>query len=227
MERATIEALLRDTESERVERKASLSDKDKVCQAICAYANDLPGSGQPGYVFVGANDDGTLSNLPITDELLLKLANIRSDGNIQPLPSMSVERVDVGTGGVALITVQPSLDPPVRYEGRCWIRVGPRRALATPEEERRLTERRVHGLMPFDQRGVLNAPLSELNLDFFRTQYLPNAVAPDVLADNARTVEEQLASLRFATPDLRHPTNAGLVVLGIDPLAWLPKSRAS
>jgi predicted HTH transcriptional regulator len=34
--------LLRDIESDLVERKASLSERDKIRQAICAFANDLP-----------------------------------------------------------------------------------------------------------------------------------------------------------------------------------------
>ncbi len=39
---AELERLLVDTESDLVERKEALTDKDKVCEAICAYANDLP-----------------------------------------------------------------------------------------------------------------------------------------------------------------------------------------
>ena len=35
-------ALLTDLESDRVERKSSLAEKDKICEAICAFANDLP-----------------------------------------------------------------------------------------------------------------------------------------------------------------------------------------
>jgi predicted HTH transcriptional regulator len=37
-----LEALRTDIESDRVERKQSLSDKDKIRQAMCAFANDLP-----------------------------------------------------------------------------------------------------------------------------------------------------------------------------------------
>ena len=50
--------MLRDLESDRVERKASLADRDKIRQAICAFANDLPGHDAPGYLFIGATDDG-------------------------------------------------------------------------------------------------------------------------------------------------------------------------
>ena len=42
-----LEILLQELEADRVERKASISDRDKICQAICAFANDLPNHRQP------------------------------------------------------------------------------------------------------------------------------------------------------------------------------------
>ena len=89
---ADLEALLTDLESDRSERKASISERDKIRQAICAFANDLPNHGKPGVVFIGANDNGTCANLPITDELLRTLADMRSDGNILPPPTMTVQK---------------------------------------------------------------------------------------------------------------------------------------
>ena len=72
-----VERLLTDLESDRVERKESLSDGDKVREAICAFANDLPGHEQPGVIFIGAKDDGNCAGLQITDEILKKLAGMR------------------------------------------------------------------------------------------------------------------------------------------------------
>ena len=45
-------ALLDDIESDRVERKESFADGDKIRQAICAFANDLPDHRQPGMLSV-------------------------------------------------------------------------------------------------------------------------------------------------------------------------------
>ena len=55
-----LEALLRDIESDVVERKQSLGGdaSDKIRQAICAFANDLPDHRKPGVVFVGVRDAG-------------------------------------------------------------------------------------------------------------------------------------------------------------------------
>ena len=83
--------LLKSTEIFRVERTISTTDMDKFCEAICAFSNDLPGSRKKGYLILGAYDNGTLCGLKVTDSLQKKIAAIRSDGNILPLPVMSVE----------------------------------------------------------------------------------------------------------------------------------------
>ena len=215
-----LSALLTDVESDRVERKASPSDRDRIREAICAFANDLPDHGQPGAVFIGANDDGTCANLPITDKLLLTLADMRSDGNILPFPVMTVDKAVISGCELAVVQVEPSRWPPVRHRGRVWIRVGPRRAVATAEEESRLAEKRRSADLPFDQRPIVGASLDDLDLTLFQQVYLPSAVAHDVLAANARSLQQQLASLRFLSPD-GLPNVGAIVVFGKDPTSWI------
>src|SRR5262245_63197373 len=131
MDRDETLRLMRDLESDRVERTTSTSNTDKFAEAVCAFANDMPQHRQPGYLFVGVHDDGTPSGLAVTDQLLQNLAGIRADGNVQPLPTMNVQRLQTPQGDVAVVEVLPSDLPPVRYKGRLWIRVGPRRAIAS------------------------------------------------------------------------------------------------
>jgi ATP-dependent DNA helicase RecG len=122
---------------------------------------------------------------------------------------------------MAVVIVQPALAPPVRVQGRTWIRVGPRRALATPEEEKRLAERRRASDLPFELQPIRAADLDDLDLDLFHRVYLPAAVAPEALAGNRRSTEEQLQALRFADGEL-HPTVLGLLVVGKDPRRFVP-----
>jgi ATP-dependent DNA helicase RecG len=104
--------LLADMESDRVERKETAADTDKLSQAVCVFANDLPGHGKPGVLFIGVTDDGRHAGLPITDELLRRLADLRDQGNILPPPSMSVRKVSLPGGDLAVVEVQPSSAPP-------------------------------------------------------------------------------------------------------------------
>jgi ATP-dependent DNA helicase RecG len=224
---AELEALLSDLESDRVERKASLSDPSKIRQAICAFANDMPDHNRPGALLVGANDDGTCANLPITDELLRTLSDMRSDGNILPLPSIVVQKRIIRGCGLAVVLVQPSDAPPVRFKGRIWIRVGPTLRIATAQEERRLSEKRRSRDLPYDLRPIRSASIADLDQDLFRREYVSCVAPPDVLDQNERTVEQQLASMRFlSAEDDAKPTVVGLLVTGKTPADFIPGAYA-
>jgi ATP-dependent DNA helicase RecG len=217
-----IATLLADIESDRVERKEALTDKDRIMQAICAYANDLPNHKEPGYVVIGANDAGKTVGLEISDQLQLTLAGMRDSGRILPIPHMDVHKVTIGNDSVAVIRVNPSDNPPVRLDGRVWIRVGPRRAVASAEEERRLTEKGTSQNKTFDRRPCYGATLEDLLLEAFRNEYLPSVVSRDIIAENNRGVESQLASLRLFDLSSQHPTNAGILLIGRDPIEYFP-----
>lgn len=220
-----LEALLNDLESDLAERKQSFKGETpkKARQAVCAFANDLPNYNQPGVLFIGAKDDGTPSHEAITDELLRSLADMKADGNILPLPVLSVEKRNLKGADMAVITVLPSDMPPVKYEGRIWIRTGPRRAIANEQEERILTEKRRYKNLPFDIYPIPTAKLSDLSRLVFENDYLPTAFAADILEANGRSYEERLASCKMIVSPLEPtPTVLGLLALGKNPQDFLP-----
>jgi ATP-dependent DNA helicase RecG len=216
-----LETLYLDLESDRVERKPSLTQREEIRKNICAFANDMPAHGKPGVVFVGVEDAGTCAGLAITDELQRTLSDMRSDGNILPQPVLTVQKHTLRGCEVVIVAVRPANSPPVRYKGVTWIRVGPTLRRATPEEEQVLSERRRAVDLPFDSRPVPGATISDLDLALVENEYLPNSVAPDVLAENRRSLAQQLSSLRFATPD-GNPVMGALLAFGHDPRRWLP-----
>jgi len=220
-----LERLVADLESDRVERKESLRGDAPTTarEAVCAFANDLPGHRGPGVLFVGARDDGSLAGLPVTDELLRQLADMKTDGNIIPPPTLTVEKRRLRGGEVAIVTVWPADAPPVRFRGRVHIRVGPRRSVASAQDERILNERRRFGARPFDVGPVHGATLADLDRVLFEHAWEPAAVAPDVRAANERTYEQRLAAAKMIlSADEPVPTLMGLLVLGRDPRRFLP-----
>ncbi len=218
-----VRAFAADLESDRVERTVSTTDTDKFRDAICSFANDLPDHGKPGYLLVGVDDKGTIVGAKVTDQLLTSLSSKRDDGQIQPLPSMAVTKLEMGGGtALAVVEVFPSDSPPVRSQGRIRVRVGPRCVNASEADEHRLTERRISKARTFDQRACTSAGLNDLLVDSFKTQYLPKVVAPEILAANQRSIEDRLASLRFFDPGRRQPTNAAILLFGLDPLSFMP-----
>ena len=213
--------LLNSTETYRVERTTSTGDMDKFQEAICAFANDLPNSRNKGYLILGANDNGTLSGLKVTDTLLKKISAIRSDGNILPLPVMSVERFEYEDGDLLVAEVSPSLVPPVRYRGRTFIRIGPRRDIATEAEERILFERRTSYMATFDATPCFGATLKDIDVDYIKDKYLTQIIDEEVLLSDTRNIQEQLASIHLY--DLNHdcPTNAAIILFGKNPQFFL------
>ena len=211
-----LEELLNDLESDRAERKDSFKGDapEKSRQAICAFANDLPDHRKPGVLFIGAKDDGSPSEFVVTDELLRQLADIRTDGNILPLPTMTVQKRFLKGVEMAAVTVLPADAPPMRYKGRIWIRTGPRRGIASAQDERILNEKRRYRDLPFDLQPVSFATVADFSRSLFEGEYLQSAIAPDILTANERSYEERLAASRMIeTADRPVPTVLGCIVL--------------
>ena len=215
--------LLADLESDRVERTVSTTDTHKFCEAICAFANDMPANSRPGHLVIGARDaDGAVVGVDVTDGLLQQLSSYADSGQIVPLPSMTVEKMSLAEGDVAVVEVRPSDMPPVRYRGRVWIRRGPRKAIANEQEERVLTEKRTHHARTFDLRPCRGCGRDELALDLFQLTYRNAAIAPELLEENDRDMLLQMASLGFWCPVDACATNAGALLFAQEPLNWFP-----
>ena len=220
-----IRALLNDLESDRVERTISTTNTDKFGQAICAFANDLPDHRTPGYLFLGVDDDGEVKGVNVTDDLLKNVAAIRTDGNIQPQPSMTVEKVPMPEGDIVMVRVEPAIFPPVRYKGRIWIRIGPRKGVANEDDERILMEKRRVNVTSFDSSPCLNATIDDIDLQKFKHYYLPKAMTDDEIEEDhkeERTVKEQMASFGFYDTKYDCPTNAGMLFFAKNLRRFIP-----
>lgn len=217
---AELISLFHSEESHLVERKRSAADRRAIRRNICAFANDLPGLGKPGVVFVGIEDDGGCAELEINEALLRDLAQIHSDGSTQPIPSIRVEKASIDGCDVAVVQVAPSASPPVQYSRRVWVKVGPTVQEASEDEVQRLHDRRIETEQSRDLRPVRSASIEDLDIAFIRDVYIPAAVPDDVLERNQRTLEQQLASLRLLVE--RRPTWGALITMGVDPQRWSP-----
>lgn len=214
--------LLSDMESDLIERTISVRE-NKLGPAVCALSNDFPNHKKPGYILLGVNDDGKLAGMTWTDDELQAIGNVKTNGNVLPQPSMVVSPIfKFEDGEVVVIQVTPSSYPPVRYDGRCWIRIGPRRDRATIEEEKILIERRASYAKTYDLVPSLGANIGDLAIEYFKLNYLSIAIDRDTLAENGRPIEQQLASLRFFDLKEQCPTNAGILLFGLNPEFYIP-----
>ena len=225
----TIAQLIAAGEGYRCEFKSDLSSKgdgkEKICQTICAFANDLNGKEEISVIVLGINDDGSPSGLTIDDTLEQKISSIRGEGKIIPFPSfVTVHRKHQGLP-ILCIEVHPSTSTPVKFDQRIWVRPGNTTHKANAQDERRLNEKRRNKDQPDDAQVLEGFHLKDLNLDYFQTQYLTQAVPPDVLQANGRSVEERLASTKMAghgRDNALYPTVLGMLCLGLSPADAVP-----
>jgi len=102
-----------------------------------------------------------------------------------------------------------------------WLRIGPRKAIASEQEERILMERRIAHARSFDATPVSDALMMDLSLPLF-TAYRHEVIDPEIIENNHRPIEEQLASLRFLDNKTKMPTVAGILMFGKNPRHYLP-----
>lgn len=210
-----ISDLLRSTESYRVERTVSTGNMDKFCEAICAFSNDMPGTRKNGYLIIGADDNGKIAGMKIDDALLKKISGIRSDGNILPLPTMAVERFVFPEGELLVAEVKPSDLPPVRYRGRTFIRVGPRRDIATESEERILAERRCSFMATFDATPCLSATLDAItafrvNVPATEEVEATEGIKSGIKSDTSQTVSQNNDNQHSNGEGIKSGTKSGI-----------------
>ena len=193
-------------------------------EAICAFANDLPDSNEPGFLFLGVKDDGSIAGLSLDNRDRSKFGGLRDDGKILPIPTMSVSPRRVGGHDIVVIEVQPSKDTPVRFDGKCCIRCGARQALASREEEYALADKRTWHILSFDAQPIKGATIKEdIDVERFQREYLPRVVSPEVLQENNRGPEEQMKVLGLIGRD-DVPTAMGILAWGKNPSHWFPNA---
>ena len=135
---------------------------------------------------------------------------------------MSVDRFQFPEGDLLVAEVSPSDLPPVRYRGRTFIRIGPRRDIATEAEERILAERRMSFMATFDTMPCLAAKLNDVNTDLLHTKYLIPLLGNELMESDTRPIEEQMAAVGMYDTEHQCPTYAAGVLFGYKPRRFMP-----
>ena len=224
MDEKGLRKLIEAFENEHVERTRAFDKADKIGQAICAFANNIAGDNEIGYLLLGVDNDGKISGKHIDDEKWASLGGLKTDGNLLPPPSMSMEKFSLPEGDVIVIKVFPSSYPPIRYNGDVWIRIGPRKCKASDDDIRILTERRARFGIRDEELPCERAKASDLDIGLFSAFYLPKAIDAQVIEDDDRSAIEQMSALRFFNPEKNCPTNLGVLLFAKHPERFIPSA---
>lgn len=205
-----------------MEKTTSTKDATKFGEAICAFANDLPGEGKPGYLLIGVSPNNTVAGMSLDESIMQNLLDYSKNGRIIPAPTIFTHLFHLPEGDVCVAEVLPSPLPPVRFNGKICVRKGPRKDYATEQEEKILIEKRNQLGATYDIQPCANATLQDVDTKAFLLGYLPHAIDQETLEANHRDIALQLASLQFF--NLRHdaPTHAGILMFGNNPSFFIP-----
>ena len=221
LDEAELIKLSKEQENEFIEKTRSIDIK-KIAKTICAFSNDLSNRRKVAVMFIGITDDGKYTHRSFTDKMQLQVTNIKNSGSLLPFPVIRVQTLSINQYKILAIQVQPSENPPMRYDNRCWVRIGPSVQLASEQDEKILLEKRQAGNLPEDMKEIFNANIEDdLNMDFYKTQYLPSAVSNEVFSANNRERKTQMRSLRLLGPQFK-PTMTAILLLGKNPRYWFP-----
>lgn len=214
-------------ESPHVERKSSHKDQSAILQAVCAFANDLDGSGRSSYLVVGVDDGGVATGAYDTakaaDDAQKALASMLSSTQIIPHPSCPIRTENHDGHTIFVIEVTPHDVPPVvRVNGTAWVRKGTTTRRASDSDLRRLEERRPIHLQPFDVRSAEGAALVDIDEGLLRQRYFAATSAdedPDSFLEFTQWLIQQGVGVRGAVSFV--PSIAGLLVYGLSPQSYL------
>ena len=93
---------------------------------------------------------------------------------------------------------------------------------ANEQEERILIEKRQRKNIPFDLKPVYGSSINDLSRGFFEDEYLPMAVAKEVLEANKRSYEERLAACKMiVSVEDTTPTFLGHMAIGKKPRFYI------
>ncbi len=211
-------ALIAGGESQTVEFKRDISQRSDTAGELIALANSGGGT-----LLVGVEDDGRINGVADPDAAMNSLANISRD-NCRPSLYPLIERVEMQGKSVVAARVEKRTGPPFENNsGQCYLRVGPTKRLATPQERARMLQQA--GLYHFDETPVAGTTLDDLDRQAFRSYF--EKVSRQSVDRTGLPLERLLEGTRVATTvdGTQRLTVAGLLVFGQEPQRRLPQSR--
>jgi predicted HTH transcriptional regulator len=129
---ADIDGLINLEESETLERKQSLADREAICKSIVAFANDMHGH-ERGFLILGQAPDKSFIGLQQSEDEIQKLVTDLARMNCSPAIPVSVQVFQKDNKRLALVEVLASPARP-HFVGKAWVRMGSTSRMATDAE---------------------------------------------------------------------------------------------
>ena len=206
--------MISDGESEKVEFKPSLSQKDRIMESISAFSNNVGGT-----ILIGVSDQGEVINVDIGRRTLEDLAGYVKRNSDPPVyPTLGT--IPFKNSTLLFVEVKESLEKPVFFNDKAYKRVGKSNQRISAHEIRKMVKEDKKKLS-WDERICENATLDDIDWEFVENEFIPlyERVSKKKVASSA---QEFLSAAR--TTISGKPMNAGILLFGRDPLKFFPNS---
>ena len=221
MDKLELYDLIAGGEDSFIEFKRNVTQRTDFADEMIALANT-----EGGQILVGVDDDASIPGVADERQVEESIVNIARN-NCKPALDITIDRVEADRQIVLVVTVPRRAGPP--YEdnsGRCYIRVGSSKRLATPEERARLLQ--AAGLLHFDETPVSRTGLNDMDIDAFGAYY--QHIFNQPLSKAEVPLSRMLKNMRFLVYDLNNDERlsvASLLLFGKRPLDFMYHARIS
>jgi ATP-dependent DNA helicase RecG len=164
METVEIMQILAQGEDSRNQFKKDVNNIDSLAQELIAFSNTLGGK-----IFVGADDDGSITGLSSEDvHRINQLLSNAASQNVKPAINPLTEVAMMGDKRVMIIDVPKGINKPYQDKnGTIWVKSGADKRKATSREEiQRLFQ--TSGMVHADVMPVEGMTVGDLDMPYFR-----------------------------------------------------------
>lgn len=193
-------------ESETVEFKRSIAEKETAARTVCAMLNGPHG----GFVIFGISNDGTIGGIDVGTETHDRVwAEIRK---IDPPVTPDLESIPISANRSVLVITVPGNTGIFGYEGRHYVRFGASTTIMSESTYRHRLLEHMHAVTRWENRPAHDASFDDLDEQEISVT-IEEAVRNGRLADPGnRTTESMLRGLNLISDG--QILNAAVVLFG-------------
>lgn len=195
------------TESERLELKSSLAERQEILETISAFSNS-----QGGTIYIGIAPKGKIIGLNVGNQTIETLANeIKQNTDPRIFPTIEIQRIN--DKDVIVIKVAEYPTKPVWVKDKVFLRVGRSNQRASAEKIRDfILESKV---FKWDNQVIPKSKLSEIDGDRVKAFLHKAEEARNTTFDTLRSTGNVLEKLNLIK--VGKLTNAAILLFGKNP----------
>jgi predicted HTH transcriptional regulator len=214
MDEKQLEIAIARGEDSRRQFKRNFNNAEALAAELIAFANS-----EGGQLFIGVDDDGTISGLSRHElSRLNQLLSNAASQNVHPPVNPISENILTENGLVIVVSVEAGMNKPyMDAHGRIWVKNGAdKRTVASREEMQRLFQ--ASGLLYADETAVNLATLDDIDAEklagYFERRYHQS------IEKVGLPLPQILRNLNLSRGEM--PNLAGLLLFGKSPQTFKP-----